>query len=586
MVYSIQGQSDRLAPVLGQKQAVPVPSRWQTAVFLALLLLTSVVSLWDYQSFQLGTWHDDANYVILARSLLTADKYGQINVPGIPTDARYPFGYPLILAPLMALFPDNLDVLKALSLLTTLANGAMIFWGWKWFSARSHWWAVAVTGFYLLTPLTIEHTRMVMAEPVFMSFCLIAMLTTAWLSRRSADEGGREWLWLLVLGVSLVFVAFTRTIGLIPVAGVFFYLLWQRGWRFWKQLLALGLIMAGLVTAVVALTPVQITSGLFPGRYLQGVQASFLNGFRSLLGQAPPESISERYIQEEAQTDGQTAELDRHTFFSDFIGGALYHLGKDFRLALIQFGGGDREEELAKRIGLPWLTPAVGYAVSILIALGFFWDAFRVRQVSIFTFFAFLYATALFLWVWDGPRLLYPVLPQLFYGFLVGMETAMLPVVFLLRRFRPARVILVGWMVVAILITAGHLYKDLTMRGSRAHVGDLQARVVWIRDHADPEAVVLTEDPLVMYLYSQRYTVRFSEELVSAVSLSEFIRQNNVNYILVASQRIWQDEGYHPVYSREIQSLLPLLDELTATGQLTLVHTADEHLVKVFQVQP
>ncbi|MFQ5420007.1 MAG: hypothetical protein ACE5EY_06555, partial [Anaerolineae bacterium] len=211
MVHSLdQNQPESLTT--GEETERQTPSRLQIYLWLGLMLLGLVAAVWDFQSFQLGTWHDDANYVLLAQSILESDKYGQINRPGEPTNARYPFGYPLLLAPLMALFPGNWDVLKGLSLLTTLLNGASLFWGWRWFSRRSHWWGLAVAGFYLLAPLTIEHTRMIMAEPVFTLFSLIAIISA---EQAAQKQEGRSWVGMTA--VSLIFVAFTRTIGIAMV---------------------------------------------------------------------------------------------------------------------------------------------------------------------------------------------------------------------------------------------------------------------------------------------------------------------------------------------------------------------------------
>jgi hypothetical protein len=212
------------------------PNRIQVVIWGALLAVAVILSLKDYQSFQLGTYGDDAFYPVLAQSLVHSDQYGLINVPGDqPGAPPFPFGYPLLLTPFVLLFPDSLDAMKVLSLIATLSNATLLFWGWHWFSRRSHWWGIAVVGLYILSPLTVTHTRMVMSESVFTTFCLAAML----LAEQATQRRQNRW-WSLLTSVMLTFVAFTRTVGLVLVITVFAYLLFRIGKRVWKELILMG----------------------------------------------------------------------------------------------------------------------------------------------------------------------------------------------------------------------------------------------------------------------------------------------------------------------------------------------------------
>src|SRR5581483_8604213 len=134
------------------------------------------LALRDYDSFQLGVFQDDAAYTILARSLVESPTFGLINSPAQPSRGRYPIGFPLLLAPLVYFFPTQPDVLKLVSLAATLATATLLFWGWHRFSrSTSHWWALALLALYLTFPSTVNLTRMVMSEAVFLAFCLAAL---------------------------------------------------------------------------------------------------------------------------------------------------------------------------------------------------------------------------------------------------------------------------------------------------------------------------------------------------------------------------------------------------------------------------
>lgn len=198
------------------------PTKIQIAIWCILFILTVFLSLRDYDSFQLGTWSDDSYYVVLAQSLTHSGQYGLINEPGEqPGAAPFPFGYPLLLTPLVLLFPGNLDALKALSLAATLLNVVLLFWGWPWFSRQSYWWGIAIVGLYAFSPLTIEHTRMIMSEAVFTTFCLIAMILAEQVVRGNQNRWGS----LLLLSVTLALIPLIRTIGMVLVIGILGYLL-------------------------------------------------------------------------------------------------------------------------------------------------------------------------------------------------------------------------------------------------------------------------------------------------------------------------------------------------------------------------
>src|SRR5712692_863071 len=106
--------------MLTAQSAMDRPNRLQVAGWVLVMLVGLALCLRNYNSFQLGTWRDDAHYIILARSLVESDRFGLINAPGLPDSTQYPFGYPLLLVPLLLLFPDQPDRLKILSLIATL----------------------------------------------------------------------------------------------------------------------------------------------------------------------------------------------------------------------------------------------------------------------------------------------------------------------------------------------------------------------------------------------------------------------------------------------------------------------------------
>jgi hypothetical protein len=83
----------------GAGVAVERVSLVQVLIWLATVVTGLVLSIRIYDWFQLGTYRDDATYVILAESLARGPAYGLINEPGPPGSTNFPIGFPLLLVP-------------------------------------------------------------------------------------------------------------------------------------------------------------------------------------------------------------------------------------------------------------------------------------------------------------------------------------------------------------------------------------------------------------------------------------------------------------------------------------------------------
>ncbi|KPL15510.1 MAG: hypothetical protein AMJ93_16575, partial [Anaerolineae bacterium SM23_84] len=508
-------------------------------------------------------------FTVLAQSLVHSDQYGLVNVPGDqPGAPPFPFGYPFLLAPFVLLFPDNLDAMKTLSLIATLLNATLLFWGWHWFSRRSHWWGIAVVGLYVLSPLTVAHTRMVMSESVFTTFCLATML----LAEQAARRRQNRW-WSLLMSVMLTFVAFTRTVGLVLVITVFAYLLFRIGKRVWKELVLIVVMMILLVGVVVGTTPVQ-PSGLLPLRYLRETNASFLIGLGAGITSTDPSDLLPSEYLKEDETLTSRERLNIGALLEDFlVDGAKRHIGQDLRQAVLPVGGGAREQALAERMGIPSLPILVGFLTFGLIALGYSrW--FAKEGLSVFNLFAILYFGALLLWNWIGPRLLYPIQPQLHLGFLLGLEAILIGITSVGNRdtlLKFGKMMLASAVLVLWLLS---VRKSLEIADSRLHVGDLQARTKWLKANTTLSDIIMTEQPTLDFLYSNRRTIYQPDSLVSATELEDYMVKHEVDYILIAPQLQWQP-SYVPSYGDRTIRFLPLIADLVSESRITRVYSSE-----------
>lgn len=564
------------ARIQAVRSATTWPTPLQVGLWTVVLLSLAVISIDQYPAHQVGTTQDDAQYVILARSLVQSKVYGMINKPGEPGLGKFPFGYPLFLAPGVLLFPNNLNVLRASSLVLTILNMALLFWGWQWiYPRKSYWWGLAISGLYALAPMTVDQTRMIMAEPLFMFFCLTSILLG-----RLYVQGFRPAWWSTAISFTLIFSAVTRTIGFILVAVVLTYLLVATGWQFWKKIVLIGLQMAALVGLVLAVTPVQVRD-LIPTEYLRDENARFVlalfnrTPLQPALSSAPSANAAANpAVAAPVKTKATSLEV---LFFFNL----KQHFGKDLRWVALPVGGGAGEDAVASRLGIPWAPWVIGYGISCLVILGFVRILWHDR-LSLFTWFGFIYFGVMMLWVWDTIRLLYPVQPLILFSFIAGVEAFL---VVLLKPFRKRipQIGRYGLAVVATCLIVISGLKSATLDDTRQHNGDLASRSTWLTAHTAPAAIVMTELPETDYLYSARKTVGYPD-LSTAEQLRSDLLSSHVQYVLVAPENVWQEQ-YTMMYSHAVKTMLPLLAELSAQHFVRPVYDSKADGIQIFQVQ-
>ncbi len=536
-------------PAVRERSTTAAPSSLQIALWFGVLLASLVLFVYKYSEFQIGAYHDDATYIVLAQSLVHSDTYGLIDRPGEPGSTQFPFGFPLLLSPIVSLFPDNLDALRSISFMATLINISLLFWGWHWFSRRrSYWWGLAIAALFGLSPLVVDESRMVMSEPVFLTFCLVALLLAEQAAQHRESAG-----WVLWMGISLFFVLFIRTIGFTLVIPVFVYLFWKRGMSFLKSLLGVALVIVGLCVAIVLLTSVQ-PKDLVPNAYVnQFVQEG--------QGQVVNHLISDQLYK-----------------LTDQTGLYLWQL-------LIPFGGGQAEEQFFGSLGLAGLPTLYRVLVLGLTGLGLLaW--IRQEGLSMFNLFPIFYLCVIYFWAWDGRRFLYPIQPELQFAFLLIVEAIVVWIAaHWLTKERSRRLVSAVIIALVALLLIGETYKSMKLDPTVRHVGDVYSRTSWLKENTGAMDIVMTEQPEEDFVNSGRRVVPFGSEYTSAEELQRDLMNNQVKYIIVAPALEWQ-ANYQPVYSMQTEALLPLLETLMRRNHLVRVYSSPENLVQVLRVQP
>jgi 4-amino-4-deoxy-L-arabinose transferase-like glycosyltransferase len=203
----------------------------------ACLFLTVLLCLARFEP-KLHTGGDSAHYVLLAESLLrSGDGYADTMAPGDPVPhTKYPPGYPLMLAPLIALFGRNIPLLKLLSVVLT-ACSVFVFTRFSKRRVDRRLWLVLCLAF-ALNPVVVDYSRWILSEAAFLFVTLLAFLFL----EKSQDEeplGRSFWFGL----AAIVAAYYIRSIGVVfLVAGTLFYLIRRR----WREFLWYNVVGAGL----------------------------------------------------------------------------------------------------------------------------------------------------------------------------------------------------------------------------------------------------------------------------------------------------------------------------------------------------
>jgi 4-amino-4-deoxy-L-arabinose transferase-like glycosyltransferase len=528
---------------------VSAPTRLQIMLWGVVVAIAAFIFIAKYGEFQIGAhFQDDATYVVLAKSLLYSDRYGLINGPGGVEPTHYPIGFPLLLAPIIYVLPHNLDALRVIALLTTLLNTALLFWAWRSFSRlRSYWWALAIVVLYALSPLIVDHTRMVMSEPPFLACCLVAFVLAEQLVNRRQVFG-----WHLWMSIALVLAFLIRTVGITLLFTVLAYLLWRNGRTFWKSLVLILVLMTLIVGAILWLTPATFRD-LVPTGYVSQI-ASSASSEANLIETVSPQ--------------------DRLTWY----GGVL------LRQVLLPLGGGLTEKNLLNSIGLAPQPFVSGLLLTALVFVGFVTWMYQ-EGISSFNLFPAVYLGVIYFWEWEGIRFLYPIEPQLQMAFLIAIEAVLVGLAGRWRTLNASRLPRAVFVAVVVVLVLGNLYKSARIESSLMHVGDVYARTAWLKANTLPTDLVMTEEPIVDYVNGERRTVPFRDKYASASEFAQDLREKQTQYVLLAPGLWWQAR-YKPGYSEHLQLVIPLVNELAAAHQLELVYSEPGNLIQVFKVQP
>lgn len=397
-----------------------------------------------------------------------------------------------------------------------------------------------------------------MSEPAFTTLVLLTLiLAEKFLPRKEA-----QFIPTCLTGMIVMFAVFTRTIGVILFVAIAIRILMLPLDKSIKQRKLFYILLGGIVfiALVVALTPVTLKS-LLPNEYLNQLMA--------------PHAWGQSRIE--------------NAFLPRLLGAFKEYISSHLRLAIIPMGGGASELELGQRFGIPNLPFVSGLVIGCLILLGSFSVFQKQGLFPIALIFEVLYFAAILMWPWRDARFLYPILPFLLYDFLWGIRIVGKQLNHLKFISGRASIFIAdaGLAIVILAIFSLSLYKGISDHANNLqYVRDLRVGTRWLKENSSSDVIVMAQQSQGIYLYADRKTVEFPLEEISRSKdqFENILRTQDIDYILVAPEMAWHQDGSLSYDQFTSETVLPLLDELKQQNIVKVVYASDADMVVIYQL--
>ena len=481
------------------------------------------LGIWTFDS-KLSLSGDNAEYITLARSLVQGEGLTYIHSPEPGPATKFPFGFPLLLAPLAWAFPDDWVPMKAL-VLTLFALGM----GVLYLLARERvgvWPGLAVVALSLMAgrsylthgeagvtfgPILLHYAHQVMSEIPYLTFSLLAL----WLVDRGVRrEGIRGNGWLLGGLACTIWACFIRTAGIALAAAVASHLLLRRDCR--RCLLFVG-------ATLVCWLPWTLRNHLVGGGSVYLKQLFMVDPYRPEQGWLDLPGLLERFI----------GQVDRY-------------LRGWPEMLVPSLSGTDTVLHPA-----PLLLIALAAAMTVLCIR---------RGEHLLLLYAAFFMGMLLLWVWPGDRFLVPLLPVVV---LLGVWTV-LQVLDRLAAMGGAakhggRLVVWGCLAAWFIAHAGGV-KRLSDYADDDYPPNWQGYYQagkWLEANSPEEAVVLCRKGFWMHIVSGRRTIGFP--FAEPAAMLAHIEREGADYVVLESLGSRRTRAYLVPTVREYEDRFQVL---------------------------
>ncbi|HET59200.1 MAG TPA: hypothetical protein ENN32_02380 [Chloroflexi bacterium] len=542
-----------------------------------VLLVVTVLSLSMMAAIQVGTWQDDATFILMARALLEGKGMRLSYLVTEPVYPVVPVGYPILLAPLVFLFPGSLLPLRLLSTIFTLVTIVLVYR-----HARSRIgvrMALIIAGLVGTNMWVIYSGAQVMSEAA----SLLAIMGGVLLVDRFVTLQEVRWYDMALMAIVIGLPVTLRYLGAPITAAFALFILWRRRDRIAVYTVGIALVVFLFVNFGIG------GEGVFHYYYRQ------LSGFLS-------------------RSQNTTISTSTTSGFAGNILAKKYHdiaflLTYSIPGVLIPFFEGPQVAALFERLGLGFIPILALLAIDGLLIVGFIVQFRKWKQAA--EWVVAFYAIALFLlptnWETLASNYRYWIPLILFgYGYLLS------GVQFFQQRLQKARhdgralirpgVVVLIFSLFMLALNLGRNVQAIWMNPWRSRVPDLDIGTDWLEAHTDADDVVMVVDRVRGYaLYLDRpmlphpraiidwetrifyEEVGLSEEdIIAPNAFFDIIERFGVDYIFITPSRVPDRPLTWSTFVED--ELLPTLE--LHSEQFDLVWESQDSFTRVYAYQP
>ncbi len=352
---------------------------------IALLVLHGTLA-WVNRTFAAGLWHDEANYLLLARSIRQLG-YHDLLTLGSPLHTHYPPGFPTLLAFWSLPIGENVQVLIAVVVLCSVGALALLYDVMRRRAGPGV--ALTVLALSALNPELVLHAGRPLSEAPYMLFATLALWAVLREPSTSIGTGRPTRRWALLAIAAALCAALTRLVGVTMVGALFFHWLLERRFR---RALVLGVAGAISVGSWLAWSVVAPNEQRVGRSYI--ADATFSDGpQQSLLG-----TLAERVT---TNISAYATEQLQGNLPQPTIASVLKRVSPDGRFA-----------------GVGVVDNLIGIAALLSLGVIGVWALWK--QARLVIMYLGLYALLLVVWPFYQGRFLVPVLPILHWVVVSG----------------------------------------------------------------------------------------------------------------------------------------------------------------------
>jgi hypothetical protein len=270
-----------------QSGAVAARSPYRAAVLVGLATLLGLWHVWVVSKrYFVGSFDDDANYIITAKALLDGQGLTGHLVSGATVVGAYPPGFSVLLVPLLWIWPHTFVPERLFSAVLSAAVLPLL-WVWLGRLRLSDPIRFGTVVLLVLSPTYATYGSMVMAEMPFI-LLLIVLLLVAEPWQGDARVLGPRGIGVIVAGAGLIWL---KEAGVALVIGVALWYLLRLDWR---------RALAVAVGTVVLLLPFLIARAvghvaLAGSRYSQEIGGYYSGGLLHRLFVVVPHSLGKYF---------------------------------------------------------------------------------------------------------------------------------------------------------------------------------------------------------------------------------------------------------------------------------------------------